>query len=179
MRKIKNDIISREEAVRAIMGEPTDAHYPDWYAEKIRSLPSIKYRFSKWKKLDGNYMTPGGTPTYVCGNCGGSQHLYGVEFSRRKIICDDCGYINIYPWEKSYEEKEKRIKTKEEIQKTCIGDVFTLEEFAEEVCDGGINSYDGNGYFHDGENETCISVWRDDLTMGEIKKYPYVCWYNK
>lgn len=41
---------------------------------------------------------------YACGNCGGSEHLHGAEFPRRKMICDNCGQINIYPWEKAYEE---------------------------------------------------------------------------
>ena len=61
-------------------------------------------RIGRWKKIKGNYATPGGTPLYECGACGGSQHLHGVEYSRRKVICDNCGRINIYPWEKAYEE---------------------------------------------------------------------------
>ena len=62
--------------------------------------------FGKWKRVHG-YMTPGGTPVYVCENCGGSWHLHGSEFPKRKLVCDDCGSINIYPWEKSYEEDEQ------------------------------------------------------------------------
>ena len=34
------DLISRQDAIEAIMGEPTDAHYPSWYAQRIKSLPS-------------------------------------------------------------------------------------------------------------------------------------------
>ena len=60
-------------------------------------------KFGRWKKVHG-YISPGGTPAFVCGNCGGSEHLHGVEYPRRKIICDNCGQINIYPWEKAYEE---------------------------------------------------------------------------
>lgn len=60
--------------------------------------------YGRWKKLEGNYMTPGGTPCYVCGKCGGSAHLYGVEFSKRKILCDGCGRVNIYPWETAFEQ---------------------------------------------------------------------------
>ena len=62
------------------------------------------FKIGKWKELKGSYMTPGGTPIYICGQCGGSEHLHGVEYSRRKIFCDECGSVNIYPWEKSYEE---------------------------------------------------------------------------
>lgn len=59
----------------------------------------------RWKQLKGNFTTPGGTPYYVCGACGGSGHLNGCEYPRRKVICDTCGRINIYPWEKAYEER--------------------------------------------------------------------------
>lgn len=62
--------------------------------------------FGKWKKLDVDYMTPGGTPFYVCAQCGGSEHLHGVEFPRRKMICDNCCCINSYPWEKIYDDAE-------------------------------------------------------------------------
>ena len=60
--------------------------------------------FGKWQKAMGAYMTPGGTPVYVCSRCGGTEHLYGVEFPERKMVCDDCGSINSYPWEKTIEE---------------------------------------------------------------------------
>lgn len=63
--------------------------------------------FGKWKKKIGSYMTPGGTPIYVCGRCGGTEHLYGAEFPKRKMICDDCGSINSYPWEKTIEQTER------------------------------------------------------------------------
>lgn len=34
------DCIERESAIEAIMSEPPDAHYPQWYAEKIKSIPA-------------------------------------------------------------------------------------------------------------------------------------------
>ncbi len=40
---------------------------------------------------------------YACGKCGGSEHLHGAEYPKRKIICDNCGRVNIYPWETAYE----------------------------------------------------------------------------
>ena len=36
------DAISRQAAIDAIMGEPTDAHYPSWYAERLEQLPSAQ-----------------------------------------------------------------------------------------------------------------------------------------
>lgn len=73
-----------------------------------------------------------------------------------------------------------RMKSKEQVQKeTKYGDVYTLEEFIEYVEDGSFIPYDGVGYFHDGEKETDRCVWDDNVTVEEVKKYPYVCWYNR
>lgn len=32
--------IEREAALHAILGEPTESHYPSWYAERIKALPA-------------------------------------------------------------------------------------------------------------------------------------------
>lgn len=56
---------------------------------------------------------------------------------------------------------------------------MTTKEFCQAVANGCFNSFDEDGYFHDGEKETDISVWDRSLTWDDIKKYPYVCWYNK
>lgn len=73
-----------------------------------------------------------------------------------------------------------RMKSKEQVQKELkYGTVYTLEEFIEYVKDGSFIPYDGVGHFHDGEQETKRSVWATDLSLLELKKYPYVCWYNK
>ena len=61
-------------------------------------------KLSRWKEVHGDFLTPGGTPYFECGLCGGTGHLHGVEYPKRKMICDNCGAINIYPWEKAYEE---------------------------------------------------------------------------
>ncbi len=59
----------------------------------------------RWIKEDHDgYTTPGGTPLFVCGGCGGTPHLHGVEYPKRKVVCDNCGRVNIYPWEQAYEE---------------------------------------------------------------------------
>ena len=34
------DTISRQAAIDAIMGEPTDLHYPSWYVERLEQLPA-------------------------------------------------------------------------------------------------------------------------------------------
>ena len=72
------------------------------------------------------------------------------------------------------------MKTIEEIRAECkYGEVMTTKEFCQEVADGCINSFDGRGRFNDGEKETDIIVWDKSLTWDDVKKYPYVCWYNK
>jgi hypothetical protein len=67
------------------------------------------------------------------------------------------------------------MKTKEQVQDECFGEVYTLDEFIDEVTCGGINQYDGVGFFHNGENETNVSVWEKSC---DLLCYPYVCWYN-
>ncbi|MBO6270034.1 MAG: DUF551 domain-containing protein [Clostridium sp.] len=36
------DLIIRQAAIDAIMCEPTDAHYPSWYAERLKQLPTAQ-----------------------------------------------------------------------------------------------------------------------------------------
>lgn len=33
------EYIEREAAIEAIMSDPPDAHYPQWYADKIKAIP--------------------------------------------------------------------------------------------------------------------------------------------
>ena len=37
-----NDLISRQAAIDAIMGQPPEAHYPSWYAAQIEKLPAAQ-----------------------------------------------------------------------------------------------------------------------------------------
>ena len=76
----------------------------DWTDDAIRLLASERTRIGRWEKmpLDG-YTTLGGDPYFVCGGCGESGHVYGVENQKRKILCDGCGRINIYPYEDAFE----------------------------------------------------------------------------
>ena len=61
--------------------------------------------FGRWIKISG-YCTAGGDPVYACSNCGGSEHVYGIEHRKRKTVCDNCGSINIYPYEERVKEEE-------------------------------------------------------------------------
>ena len=74
-------------------------------------------------------------------------------------------------------------QVKEDLQKEGFESddiVYTTEDFLKAVERGFFTSYDGIGYYHDGENETDISVFSYEISFAEaVKKYPYVCWYNK
>ena len=37
-----SDVVRRQDAIDAIMGQPPEPHYPSWYAEQIEKLPSAQ-----------------------------------------------------------------------------------------------------------------------------------------
>ena len=46
-----DEYIEREAAIAAIMSEPPDAHYPQWYADKIKAIPTANVapvRHGRW-----------------------------------------------------------------------------------------------------------------------------------
>ena len=70
------------------------------------------------------------------------------------------------------------MKTLEQIQKEIpYGHIFYTVDFKFEADCGNFIDYDGDGFFHDGIEETDISVWSADYKDWE--KYPYVVWYNR
>ena len=36
-----DEYIKREAVIEVIMSEPPDAHYPQWYVDKIKSIPAV------------------------------------------------------------------------------------------------------------------------------------------
>ena len=68
-----NDLISRQAAIDAIMGQPPEPHYPSWYAAQIEKLPSAgQERKGRWIRNDNG--------TYSCSVCQSwipeQQHYY-------------------------------------------------------------------------------------------------------
>ena len=57
------------------------------------------------------------------------------------------------------------MKTIEQVRLETEGAVYTFNKFLEYVIDKVITSYDGGGHFHDGENETDVTVDPDDLYL--------------
>ena len=43
-----HDLISRQEAIDTIMGQPPEPHYPSWYAAQIEKLPSAQPNLDEW-----------------------------------------------------------------------------------------------------------------------------------
>ena len=77
--------IKREAVIEAIMSEPPDAHYPQWYVDKIKSIPAAdvaEVRHERWEKHGSKWQCTGckvlmsidGTPQenllYYCPYCG-------------------------------------------------------------------------------------------------------------
>lgn len=86
------EYIEREAALHAILGEPTESHYPSWYAERIKALPAAdvvpvvhgKWVHPHWKNSDF---------CYDCSVCGNEAMHCEYRWSDKKIypICPNCG----------------------------------------------------------------------------------------
>ena len=87
------DYIRRETAVSAILAEPTDAHYPEWYAQILMKLPAaevapvVRCKCCKHSTLPSELTQRYGKPgTLTC-------HNMHVPSNRRNVGGDDfCSY---------------------------------------------------------------------------------------
>lgn len=63
------EYIEREAAIESIMSEPPDAHYPHWYADKIKAIPAADVapvRHGQWIE----YIEIGAMNNhYECSSC--------------------------------------------------------------------------------------------------------------
>lgn len=67
-----DEYIKREAALNLFSGEPLRIHYPDWYAKKIKALPTADVApvvHGRWDD-SGRYTFPGGSTAVRCTNCG-------------------------------------------------------------------------------------------------------------
>lgn len=86
------EYIEREAALHAILGEPTESHYPSWYAERIKALPAAdvvpvvhgKWIRPHWKNSD--YCCD-------CSECDGEAMHREYQWNKKGIyhICPNCG----------------------------------------------------------------------------------------
>ena len=85
-----NDLISRQAAIEAIMGEPTDAHYPSWYAAQIEKLPAAQSEKEIAKRVLWTGWKGCGYTRYKCPNC-------KKPVKNDDIYCHRCGQKLMFP----------------------------------------------------------------------------------
>ena len=81
------EYIERESAIESIMSQPPDAHYPHWYADKIKALPAADVapvRHGLWRK--GGYVC--GETEWQCSACGETEWRTSIY---RLKYCPFCG----------------------------------------------------------------------------------------
>ena len=86
------EYIEREAAIESIMSEPQDAHYPHWYAVKIKSIPAVDVapvRHGRWVRphwKNSSYCCD-------CSECGGEAMHRDYQWYKNGIyrICPNCG----------------------------------------------------------------------------------------
>lgn len=92
------EYIEREAALHAILGEPTESHYPSWYAERIKALPAADVAPVVHGRWEGYTRS-----RYIgCDEYGDPRYVDGVVYycsnprcRRRTVIkeryCPSCG----------------------------------------------------------------------------------------
>lgn len=86
------EYIEREAALHAILGEPTESHYPSWHAERIKALPAadvVPVVHGEWVRphwRNSNFC-------YDCSVCGNEVMHQEYRWRDEKIypICPWCG----------------------------------------------------------------------------------------
>lgn len=81
------EYIERESALYTILCEPTEEHYPSWYADKIKALPSadvVPVEHGKWIE-SANFDTG----FWVCSKC----RFVSEAIAAHKLYnyCPNCG----------------------------------------------------------------------------------------
>ena len=79
------EYIEREAAIESIMSEPQDAHYPHWYAVKIKSISAAdvaSVRHGRWVPTKAPFMNE----CEDCSVCG-----YRTVWGHRYNYCPNCG----------------------------------------------------------------------------------------
>jgi hypothetical protein len=79
------ELIDKQTAIDTILGQPPELHYPSWYAEQIRQLPSAGQKRGKWMTSYLDHEVMGVRPKILyCSGC--NQCIaYPTNF------CPNCG----------------------------------------------------------------------------------------
>lgn len=81
------EYIEREAAIAAIMSYPPDAHYPQWYADKVKYIPAANVatvRHGRWIEHKHFHHDHYIDSTYECSEC-------NVEEPLTSDYCPNCG----------------------------------------------------------------------------------------
>ena len=86
------EYIERETAIEAIMSEPPDAHYPQWYVDKIKSIPAANVATVR----RGRWIRPHWKNSNYCCNCSecGMEAMHAdYQWDKNGIypLCPYCG----------------------------------------------------------------------------------------
>ena len=86
------EYIEREAAIEAIMSEPPDAHYPQWYVDKIKSIPAANVATVR----RGRWIRPHWKNSNYCCNCSecGREAMHAdYQWDKNGIypLCPYCG----------------------------------------------------------------------------------------
>lgn len=86
------EYIERKAAIESIMSEPPDAHYPHWYADKIKDIPAADVApvvHGRWICIRKGYGE------YECSVCHGvdsdCSDYYGTHVVTEQDYCPNCG----------------------------------------------------------------------------------------
>lgn len=92
------DYISRGVAISEILSEPTDAHYPSWYAEKLKQIPTadvVEVRHGEWEQDEQD--------KWRCSVCqAGNHYAYAWDVKTRDYTklqdnyCPNCGCATLF-----------------------------------------------------------------------------------
>ena len=87
-----DECIKREAVIEAIMSEPPDAQYPQWYVDKIKSIPAVDVAPVRHAKWVDNHCT-------ACGMMPMGDEMWKNRdfepplFERFMDYCPNCGAL--------------------------------------------------------------------------------------
>ena len=87
------EYIERESAIESIMSEPPDAHYPQWYADKIKAISAAgvaQVRHGRWIEPQRLYY---GAKQYACSLCLAEAFWDKHRITEKYPSCPNCGAI--------------------------------------------------------------------------------------
>lgn len=85
------EYIDRQAAIKAILGQPSEMHYPVWYASEVTDIPPADVRpvvRGHWINL---IISVSGSSSAECSQCG--TVVYD-SFSNEINYCPKCGSYN-------------------------------------------------------------------------------------